>query len=270
MAPGLLVLLAAQGRRVLVAEGYWTLKASEWIPTVPEHPGFDRDQIMLAAVIEGWIVPVRWAPLAVTFGSHTGTIWVAEDALQIGEPGDAVRIIASARLSQQIADYLGALLPTPRISDLTYQQAAIKCDPHGQTPDSMMAWTKRMVIHSHSVDGQVKGQQGLAATVGKDWVISNALQKAPPGTACNYGWHIRKTGKPIQTVGTHHNMDHSDYSQTLRLTCRTCEVDGVRMPLDVVLQSKELAGLASNEGPLFATRQPGVPFVPAEAALVDP
>ena len=135
--------------------------------------------------------------------------------------------------------------------------------------DGTMGTTARMVEYSAMVDAAIGGRQGLASSVGKDWVLTRGLHGS---VAANYGFHYRKLGRDHvwQSLGTAHNTDHVDYSQNLRLVCRACELDGARVPLDDLLTSPELCWLVCSEGPLSFTRHPGVEFLPSDCPLQDP
>src|SRR5208282_630697 len=92
------------------------------------------------------------------------------------------------------------------------------------------------------------------------------------GKAENYGWHfngakfdgqafepaVTPPYRVIQGQGYAHDRSHVDYSQTCVLVQRKCKVDGASMDIQQVLQSPELAKLASHEGVLRVLRQPGV------------
>lgn len=225
--------------------------------------GSARDTAILSAIVSGMHEPIVWAPI------HSGeiTLWVAEDALKI----EGVRVSVSHRLAQQIADHLDARLPTTKISDLVFEQAAVRFNapPQPWFSDGSMAANHRLVEYSAKVDNVIAGRTGLAACVGKDWVLSRVLHD---NVAANYGFHYRKCGRTMlwQSLGTAHNIDHHDYSQNLRLVCRTCEAEGQRVPIDNVLRSTVWARLVSSEGPLPFLRHPGVPYAAPDAPLGDP
>jgi len=228
--------------------------------TLPPGPCFNREHAILTAVVAGEHEPIVWAPLR----SGLVTIWVAEDALKIG----GVRVTVTHRTAQQIADHFDARLPTSLISDLTWQKATVRIAamPQPWWQDGSMSLTRRMIEHSGMVDRAINGRVGLVADVGKDWILTSKLT---PDKACNYGWRAA-SGQKAQPLGLAHNLEHTDYSQSLRLVCRACELDGARVPLDDLLVSREWAYLVSTEGPLPFVRHPGVPFVAPAAPLEDP
>jgi hypothetical protein len=236
------------------------------VTTIPNAPSQERERLILEAIIGGQAEPIVWCPITSAKGNHVCKLWVAEDALKVG----GIRLTMTHRTAQQVADYFDARLPTARISDMTWAQATVRVAPlpqYGWVVDGTMSHTDRMVEISRMVDELIAGRKGLVSSVGKDWVLTKQLV---PDRAANYGWHRLRDGKPWQPVGLAHDLGHTDYSEGVRLVCRTCEVDGVRMPLDNVLRSKELATLVSHEGVLPFVRHPGVTWVEPGAALEDP
>lgn len=184
-------------------------------------------------------------------------LWVFADALKV----NGIRVAVSAREAQEVADMLDAMLTTPRIEDLIWMQADVRIEPH---PGNVT--TKKALDHSREIDHDLAGRTGLIATVGKSWVLSNQLTER---RAANYGWHGTGAKYASQTIpgikvwqplGTAHNADHRDYSQSLRLVRRRCEVDGKEADLRDVLRDPTLSAHVSHEGPLRCLRQPGVPL----------
>lgn len=207
-------------------------------------------------------VHFEWHPLQV----GPVRIWVFADALKV----NGIRVAVTAQEAQEVADVLGALLTTPRIEDLIWQQADVRIEPH---PGDVVR--KTAAQHSAEIDRDLAGRTGLIVTCGKSWVLTNALR---PGRAANYGWHGTAAAYPSATIpgikvwqplGTAHNAAHRDYSQTLRLVRRACEVDGRNADLGMVLQDPELARHVSHEGPLRLLRQPGVE-TPGSRAPTEP
>lgn len=215
---------------------------------------------IIEAVRAGRFEPIVWAEV------HTGPValQVMADALKIA----GVRVSVSARTAQLCADELGCMLTTPLIEDLVHQAAdvIVSAFPAPGGPDGTWAQT---VLHSQKIDTALRVRGALASqlvsTVGKSWCIVNALQ-GRPDKACNYGWHDDRAPYHAasdalmlwQGVGTRHNAEHHDYSQTLRLVRRTCRVAGAEALLSDVLTEVDLCQHVSHEGPLRVLRQPGV------------
>lgn len=237
------------------------------ITALPSDPGFDREHAILTALCDGEHDPIVWSPITRTIDGHSIHLWVAEDALKI----EGVRVTMGHRLAQLIADHFDARLPTSLISDLAWEQSAVRIQamPQPWFADGSMATTARMIQFSAMLDTAIGGRSGLVSSIGKDWILTRSLT---PDVGANYGFHYTKLGstRVWQTIGTAHNTMHHDYSQSLRLVCRTCEVDGARVALDDVLRSATLARLVSSEGAMPFVRHPGVPFAPPLAPLEDP
>ena len=237
------------------------MKGRELVASFPERPTREREEKILDAVKRGFVRPIRWAQVHAYSPGHEAVLEVMADALALGDESDFVRLNVNHTTAQRIADVLGAALPTSRISDLANMQATVRLRPCLQTPDAMIAHTSRMIRHSACVEERRAGREGLASTVGKDWVLTNRLV-GHPDHAANYGWHdpSAPNGRVWQPVGLAHDRWHVDYSQVVRLVRPTVIVDGTTMPLADVLVSPELSPLVSSEGPLAVTRHPGVPL----------
>lgn len=224
------------------------MKGSEFIAALPEAPGPARERAILDAVREG-AARVEWAVVTSKWGDHTAELTVSADALAIGDDDDWVRVSVSHTTAQRIADHFDALLPTTHISDLIFEQAAVRLTPCLQKPNAAMANTSRMLRHHEEVEGKRAGRGGLVSTVGKDWVVTNRLE-GRPDRAANYGWHDphAPNGRLWQPLGLAHDRSHVDYSQTVRLVKRAMRVDGQERDLVDVLGAPALAGLVSDEG----------------------
>jgi hypothetical protein len=206
------------------------------------------EAVLVEAVKAGLHDPPQWVTIESRFRGHRAKIRVSADALQINH----VRVDFSAVGAQQVADALGTILPTPAILDLVWKDATVKIDPCAMTPDEKMHSNLRMLQHTRCVDARLKGRPGLAANVGKNWVLTNTLEREA-GMAANYGW-FRRGRRPIQTVGTRHDKVYADYSQIVRLVDPIVNVDGRDMDIRTVGRSHELWGLVADDGPLRVWR----------------
>jgi hypothetical protein len=75
--------------------------------------------------------------------------------------------------AQRIADTLGVLLPTDRITDLAHAQADVRLTPHPQAP--VTATTEAMLQHHAAIEAERGGREGLLSTIGKDWILGSEL-----------------------------------------------------------------------------------------------
>jgi hypothetical protein len=231
---------------------------------------------VLAAVTAG-NYELTWTPITATDAGHTIEFLFSARPLRVG----GVFVNVSATLQQQLADLLGALLPTPKVMDLAWLGRAATILPFTMP---IAATSAAMVTASSALDSRIEAAgnpQGPLA-LQKTWCIGNSLL-AHPGKAMNYGFFCipnqpnnyysgigteacvsfpldPKRGRVIQGQGWAHDPSHCDYSQACPLLHRSCKVDGVDSDLATVLQDKTLAPLLSHEGALQALRQPGVPL----------
>jgi hypothetical protein len=213
----------------------------------PEHSK-EREDLIVLAVAGGAVDPPTWTTIVSNYQGRRAEIEVTTDALTIL----GVRFDVTAEGAQRIADRLHAILPTPRILQLIWEQADVRLTPCTLPSDAEMASTARMIEHSKCVDQRIAGRKGLIVNVGKHWVLTNRISEKR-NLAANYGWFM-KGRRPIQTVGTRHDTAHTDYSQVLRLVKPSMRVDGREVDIRQVGRSPELWGLVSDEGPLLVWR----------------
>jgi len=215
-----------------------------------------REDLIVQAVARGAFDPPEWTTITSNYKGRRAQIQVSSDALTIL----GVRFVVTAEGAQRIADQLHAILPTPRILQLVWEQAPVRINPCTLPADEKMASTARMIQHSECVDQRIAGRAGMVANEGKHWVLTNRIA-GKDNLAANYGWFVRGR-RPVQTVGTRHDTAHTDYSQILRLVKPIINVDGRDIDIRHVGRSPELWGLVSDEGPLLvwrASRQGAVP-----------
>lgn len=221
---------------------------------------------------------LRWAPLRIPSPDGVTVIELlfSADALKMG----GVRINVSATLQQQLADVLGAMLPTPKIMDLAWLARAATI-PVVTLP--IASTSAAMIESSNKLDARIAaaGNPSGILLSEKTWAIGNTLL-THPGKAMNYGDYVipnqpgyaysgiateacvsfpqrPQLGRVIQGQGWAHDPSHIDYSQICWLVHRTCTVNGVSTDLAAVLTDPKLAPLLSHEGVLQVLRQPGVP-----------
>jgi hypothetical protein len=237
----------------------------------------------------------EWAEVTSTFGDLKLKISVFRDAMKFdGQPAmtwhrdpiigdtrifDGVRLPASARELQQIADLLGCMLLTPKVIDLLWLQAGIKFDSIVNVHGVIVATTNITDLHEH-IEAQVAkvgGDSGskLVDSVGKYWCLINDLCTigivSGEDGACNYGWPAKVASGPGITPGVQvwqrpgfkHNLSHFDPSQTIRLMhpmATLVRADGAEEQVDlrVIANDPKLAPLFTHQGTLTYLRQKGV------------
>lgn len=244
------------------------MKWSDLITMLPPKHCEERENKFLRELASGSFLKIKWSAISCVIGTHLGILYVAADAIRIGEEGDSCRATFTHRGAQRAVDMLGLALPTDKIADLIHQQASIIVAP--QTDGAAMnrgqgTHTSVMERHSRKVD-LVIGQKvkALTSTVGKHWITHDKLRKRPKW-GVNYGWHsikapnVGRGGLNMwQTVGTRHNWDHVDYSQVLVPVNRVMLINGEEMLLEEVMAHPQLSELVSYDGPMSVTRHPDV------------
>jgi len=272
-------LLAARALRAEEPHGMHTLRAGSTALMRAQDAPFPemaaaRDAYILDAVQRG-DANVSWGVVRSSYAGHEGEFRVFADALKV----HGVRVTLTAAGQQRVADAMGCMLLTLKLSDLIWAQRQATLPPltmsATQADLMVMSTVARMVEYSRKIDAAIAAlatpPEGIVSTVGKHWVIDDALLLAVhKGKAANYGWHNSKMGPPcatsaggsgchvLQGPGYAHNLMHTDYSQNCVLVSRDCSVDGAPSDLMKVLQDPVLSFLASHKGPMHVLRQPGV------------
>jgi hypothetical protein len=229
---------------------------SEFARSVAALSGPARDAAILAQVLRGnlpdflrHLVPVT---LRAPGSGRTLTVCVLPDYLAIGSDRDFVFVPMGLEAALDIAERLGFELPTPRIVDAVYDEAAVHLRPQPLPAGNEMRSTSYFVRHNEMISEQRTAESAPlgALTSGhkKDLVLTNRLWQIP-GRVAIYGWH-RAAGQPIQPLSTVHGARYADYSHGLRLVSNVVYLDGMPRKITDVLGEPALAGLLSNEGPL--------------------
>jgi hypothetical protein len=235
------------------------LPARAVIAQLDDSNGPSRDAALVDQLLAGNVPEFLrdLAPVTLTGTRGTGqpvslTLCVTPDYMAVGNDRDFVRVALGYGAAAQVASELGFLLPTTRMVDAIFEQAAVRLPPRPMAPTAAMTTTRYLVDHNRTVERQmaeVDGPRGaLRAGHKKDLVLSNRL-RSKPGRVAIYGWH-RPNGTPIQPLSTVHGGAYADYSHGLRLVGRVAFLDGQPVLLDQIIEDPELAGLVSDEGPI--------------------
>jgi len=190
--------------------------------------------------------------------------YVLPDFLAIGSDSDYFYCPMRPQLAQRLADLLNCSLPTRKISDKIYQNAAIKMMPQPIPPSKAMITIPEFERHTIMVNQQREQSirkyplGKLIAGNKKDIIISNMIFNAKNQLrVVIYGWH-KSDGKAIQPLYNGHTTDHVDYSHGIRLIQNKLWINGKKTSLKEVLQSETLHPLLSDEGIIEK------PFYPVE------
>lgn len=193
------------------------------------EPIIERE--ILAGNVPGFLKKfVRVNVSIVDSGKHINAYYfVSPDYLSVGSDDDWARVPLTPMTAQRIADSLQCFLPTQKMVDDIYKQAAVKLEPvplFAFRDSAVTFWHHHLII-----EGQKKNKKGLIAGIKKD-VVSNA--KTAPDRVAIYGWH-KLDGKPIQPLYTGHVNWYVDYSHGIRLVYKKINVNGRWMNYDEVL-----------------------------------
>lgn len=180
--------------------------------------------------------------------------YVLPDFLAIGSDADYFYCPMRPELAQRVAKLLKCSMPTRKMSDRIYQNAAVKMVPEPIPPSPRMITVPVFMDHDKLVHTQRAASLAayplgsLVAGNKKDVVISNKIY-APDGKprVVIYGWH-KPDGKAIQPLYNGHTSIHVDYSHGIRMVQNKIWIDGKKSTIQKVLQSAELNPLLSDEG----------------------
>jgi hypothetical protein len=227
-----------------------------FIQSVAKLTPTEREEAIAREILRGNIPNFLRAfkPIAVSAKDsagkeHTIRYDVAPDYLAIGSDADFVRMPMTPATAARIADAFGCALPTRKIVDDVYRNAALKLAPKPLTMDREAPAT--FLRHHRLIEEQRAGHPlgELIAGIKKDVVVTNRLAEKPNRVAI-YGWHTSE-GKPIQPLTIVHVDRYVDYSHGVRLMKRTVVVDGIARDVRQVLLSPDRCVLLSDEGPIL-------------------
>ena len=180
------------------------------------------------------------------------TVCVMTDYLAIGSDHDFLTIPMRLATALNVANHFDFTLPTKRVVDAIYQQAAVHLAPQPLPAGDQMRSTDYYWHHNELIAEQrlERGVQPGVLTAGhkKDLVITNRLWRFPDRVAI-YGWH-REIDSPIQPLSTVHGWRYADYSHGVRLVSTTICVNGKPMSIFEALADPGLSRVLSSEGPL--------------------
>lgn len=217
-------------------------------------------EALLAGNLPGFLknlVPVKldWQPARGK--AISATVFVMPEYLAIGSENDFLRIPMNLYTAATVASHLGYILPTKKIVDAIYRQAAVHLSPEPMAAGPEMRSTEYYRIHNEKIEAQVKllgvTRGELVSGHKKDVVLTNLLD-SNPGRIAIFGWH-RLTGVPIQPLSTVHGACYADYSHGIRLVSETVLIDGERRSVYDVLQDPVESHVLNDEGPMPHVRE---------------
>ncbi len=231
------------------------MSGSEFITDVLDLALYQREARILEEITAGNIpdflrsfVPIN---VSATIGgtTHNATYEVMPDYLCIGSDADFVRMPMTPATAQAIADRFECVLPTRKMVDDIYSQAAVKLAPSPIDPGTTNITLVSVFYQHHlTIEGQRAGNP-LGLLVGgikKDVVVTPQLITHPNRVAI-YGWH-QLSGVPIQPLYLGHVDSYVDYSHGIRLVKGYMTLDGSPVSVADLLRRPDLHVLLSDEG----------------------
>jgi hypothetical protein len=237
----------------------------------------ERENWIYAQVVSGnvpdfqrTLVPVS-VSATINGTSHTATYYAIPDYLAIGTDADYFLEPTTPLLAQRLCNALGYTLPTRKMVNQIWTDAAVKLSPYPFNPaDYDIMSVEVFALSNDAIRSQRNAQTNLhplgALVSGdkKDVVISTKIYTNFSGGSkpvVIYGWHY-PSGSPIQPLYNGHEETYADYSHGTRLVQNAIIVDGGPTMVTNVLTSPNLAALLSDEGPAEGTTTDGVIRVP--------
>ena len=241
-----------------------------------ERENWIYDQVV-SGNVPNWLRTLK--PISVSAAGHTATYYVIPDYLAIGSDTDYFLEPTTPLLAQRLGDRLGYTLPTRKMVNQIWTNAAVKLAPSTIPADPDMITVPYFARHNAAVRAQrnaVTNSFPLGALVSgdkKDVVISpliySNLHTGVPKPVVIYGWHYT-SGSPIQPLYNGHEQTYADYSHGTRLVQMNLTVDGAPNTVTNVLTSPTLATLLSDEtiAPSFTIPLPRYIVPPRAPAIL--
>lgn len=239
------------------------LLGTEFIEKVVKLDRKEREAAIATEILRGNFSPFadrKFAKVTVKGKGPSGKEHTLEfeamlDYLSVSASFNFVRMPMNPYTAMQIADAFDCSLPTRKMVNDIHEASAVRLDPKPLTEDRESPYT--FLRHHELIEEQRKNRdlgqllqvRKLTSGIKKDVVISNRLGEKPNRVAI-YGWH-HTHGEPIQPLNVSHVDWYVDYSHGVRLIKRIVTVDGKPIDIRQVLQSPELCGLLSDEGPIL-------------------
>lgn len=217
-----------------------------------------REDRMLQEILSGNVPDFlrTLVPINVSGSGHTGTYYATPDYLAIGDNADYFLCPMTPLLAQRLCDLLGCTLPTRKMVNQIWTNAAVKLNPQPITASPEMITVPVFAWHNFMVRTQRNtflNSFPLGTLVGgnkKDVIISARIYTnfatAITKPVVIYGWHYT-SGAPIQPLYNGHEETYADYSHGIRLVQMNMTVDGTPNTVANVLTSPTLAPLLSDD-----------------------
>lgn len=234
------------------------MNGSQFVSAITPLSFTNRENLIMQEVLSGNIPnfyrilsPVT--STAVISGTlQSVTYYVIPDYLAIGCDTNYFLCPMSPIVATKIADSIGCTLPTRKMVNDIYAQAALKLPPLTIPPSGTMTTVPAFAQHNSMVYSQRSASltaYPLGTLVGgdkKDVVISNQIYTTANRVVI-YGWHT-SVGNPIQPLSNVHADTYMDYSHGMRFIQNNVLYNGTPTTVKAILQSSTLNPLLSDEG----------------------
>ena len=238
------------------------MTGQEFYDNLPENNPTLKDKMLLQAIDDG-ILNFDWTDITsiTKDGAHTAVFSISADAAYVNlDDGSRYRPEACARTLQLIADKVSASLLTVKLMDLRHAAAPTKLDATILPAGAAMTGTAYSKTWNKKLEAK-RGELTMTSDVGKPFVLSNSIG-AGMG-ACLYGFFdahgpdVSRNGYRLwQSLSDRHLPFYSDYSSTILLVKKDCQLDGNCSEITDIMKDPSLCELLSYEGVLKYLRQP--------------
>ncbi|MBU2547919.1 MAG: hypothetical protein KKB20_05895 [Proteobacteria bacterium] len=234
-----------------------SMKGSEFAGLVSAMNRSQREEAIQEELLDGnlpgflrKLKPVRLGGVDEAGRPVSAIIFVMPDYLAIGSERDFLHIPMDLHSATRIAGSFGFILPTAKMVDQIYCQAAYQFRPEPMCPGPWMTSTPYYRQHDRKIAQQ---RLSLGCPLGalisghkKDLVMTNRLVNRP-GRVAIYGWH-RSADSPIQPLSTVHGATYADYSHGVRLVSEIVLINGRPVSIYDILKNEALAPILCDEG----------------------
>jgi hypothetical protein len=231
------------------------LGGTAFVESLRNLPAAARQNALQLEILRGNVPPFlrHLQPVQLSGVTSAGrrvaaTVWVMPDYMAIGSDSDFVRVPLDFPTASAIARALDLRMPTRKIVDAVYQQAAVRLRPITMSPGAQMRSPAYILVHNRRIEAARAGQALGLLTAGhkKDLVLTGRLGRHP-GRVAIYGWHLA-AGRPIQPLSTVHGARYADYSHGVRFVASNVMIDGTLHEYFEVLADRNLGPVFSYEG----------------------
>ncbi len=225
-----------------------------------------RENLIMQEILNGNVPNFYRTLAAVTSTAVIGgvtkslTYYVIPDYLAIGTDTNYFLCPMSPIVATKIADSIGCTLPTRKMVNDIYAQAALKLTPLTIPASGTMTTVQAFAQHNGMVGSQRSGSltaYPLGTLTGgdkKDIIISNQIYTTA-NRVIIYGWHT-SIGNPIQPLTNVHADTYMDYSHGMRFVQNSVMYNGSPTTVKAILQSSSLNTLLSDEGVISIPEYP--------------